>query len=179
MNRRGSHLMKFIGCMFILSGSLGLGCWYGQEFKRRLNNLRDIGHIMEMMISEIKYGKSTLPDCCRKLTGKTKEPFKSTFSQIHQSVKENSGEKFSEIYGEHMKKCVEKLSLKKVDQEIIVHLAEKGSFEDGEMQIRSIEQALDIIKSTVKQLEAEINEKSRMAVGLGAMSGLLLMLILL
>ena len=46
------------------------------------------------------------------------------------------------------------------------------------MQLRVIEQSTELLESTVEKLEKENAEKCRMAVGLGAMGGLLLILVL-
>ena len=46
------------------------------------------------------------------------------------------------------------------------------------MQLRAIEQGMERLGVTEERLEKENEEKSRMAVGLGAMGGLLLILVL-
>ena len=47
------------------------------------------------------------------------------------------------------------------------------------MQLRAIEQSAQLLGATRERLEREHGEKSRMAVGLGAMGGLLLILVFL
>jgi len=50
--------------------------------------------ILEMMMSEIRYGKTTLPECCRRIGERQPDPFGSTFLQIYESVMARQGENF-------------------------------------------------------------------------------------
>jgi hypothetical protein len=62
---------------------------------------------------------------------------------------------------------------------LAVFYAKGDGFEDGRMQLRTIDRSRELLLKTAGGLEKENAEKCRLAVGLGAMSGLLLILILL
>lgn len=130
-------------------------------------------------MSEIRFSKATLPECCRRLSERVEEPYKQAFLDIHQSMKENTGEGFGSVFSRRMESCLESVPVMKQEKELFLKFAAESGFEDGEMQIRSIERYNDMLKDIITRLEQEIAEKSRMALGLGAMSGLLLVIILL
>jgi len=67
----------------------------------------------------------------------------------------------------------------KEDRNRILSLFGEHGFEEEKMQIRRIEQSKELLEGTIGRLERENAEKCKMAVGLGAMSGLLLLIILL
>jgi stage III sporulation protein AB len=134
---------------------------------------------MEMMISEIRYSKATLPECLRKLTDRVEEPYKEAFLAIHRSMEDNTGESFASIYKKHMESCLSCVPLKAHEKDLLLKMGAGSGFEDSEMQIRSIERNKEVLKDIIAGLEREITEKSRMALGLGAMGGLLLVIILL
>lgn len=78
-----------------------------------------------------------------------------------------------------MEECLKGLPLIGEDKLNFLTLFSDNGFEDEGMQIRSIEQSKELLQQTIGRLEKENAEKCRMAVGLGAMSGLLLVIILL
>lgn len=162
----------------IVGGCLGMGLWYREAFRGRLEALRNLQRILEMLISEIRYGRSTLPECCGHIAGRLQEPYRSCFVTIHDRVVENTGVIFGQIFREQMEECLKGLPLEEADRRCFFTLFGENGFEDETMQIRSIEQCKELLLSTIGRLERENTEKCRMAVGLGAMSGLLLVIIL-
>ena len=75
----------------IIAGCLGLGLWYKQQFILRLKYIRNLQGILEMMMSEIRYGKTTLPECCRRIGERQPEPFGSTFKEVYEAVMDKKG----------------------------------------------------------------------------------------
>ncbi len=140
--------------------------------------MRNLQRILEMLISEIRYGRATLPECCGNIAGRLQEPFSSCFAQIHDRMLENTGVIFGQVFRERMEECMKRLPLTESDRKCFLTLFSENGFEDEKMQIRSIEQCKELLLGTIGRLERENAEKCRMAVGLGAMSGLLLVIIL-
>lgn len=129
-------------------------------------------------MSEIRYGKSTLPECCNHIAGHLAEPYGSCFVRIYDRMRENTGIVFGQVFREEMKGCLDSLPLKYEDKNRFLLLFPDNGFEDESMQIRTIEQNKELLQHTITALERENTEKCRMAVGLGAMSGLLLIIVL-
>lgn len=172
-------MLRIMGGIMIVSGCTGLGLWYRQQFLYRLKSLRKLDGILELFMSEIRYGKATLPECCRRLSEHLPEPYGSCFRDIFLKMQENTGESFGEVFQRYMKKCLSSLPLTKEDEETFLHFTKDSSFAEGKMQLRAIEQSRELLGEVISQLQKEIGEKCRMAVGLGAMSGLLLLIVLL
>lgn len=145
----------------------------------RLHILRTLDGMLELLMSEIRYGRATLPECCRQLSGRMEEPFASCLEEIYKRTQQNTGEKFSVVFCEAMSECLSRLPVKVEDRENFLQFVSSGSYVEGEMQLRALEQSRELLGYTIAQLELENGEKCRMAVGLGAMSGLLLLLVLL
>lgn len=130
-------------------------------------------------MGEIQYGKATLPECCKSVAERQNEPFRSTLFRIYQVMRENTGECFSQVFCENMENCLKNLPVTREDRESFLSFARGDGFGDGQMQLRTIERSRELLLLSVKKQEKENAEKCRMAVGLGAMSGLLLVIILL
>ena len=171
-------MLRLLGGILIVSGSLGMGLWYRERFVGRLAALRNLQSILEMLMSEIRYSRATLPECCIHIAKRVQEPYSSCFVHIHAEMEKNTGIGFGQIFREQMEECMKGLPLLAEDRSCILSLFADGGFEEERMQIRSIEQQKELLMHTISRLEKENREKCRMAVGLGAMSGLLLVILL-
>lgn len=170
--------MRLLGGIMMVSGCLGLGLWYRDQFIGRLRSLRDLTDMLEMLMSEIRYGKSALPECCRMLAGRTGEPYRSCLMGIYQKMRGQKGASFHKVFCADMEDCLSRLPLKQEDRQIFLQIFSEQGFQDGGMQLRCIEQGLEQLSQVIAGQEREQKEKCRMAVGLGAMSGLLLLIVL-
>ena len=68
--------------------------------------------------------------------------------------------------------------MKKEDIEEFLRFAGKEGYVDESMQIKSIELSRQELEHTAEVQQREIIQKCRLSIGLGAMSGMLLLLIL-
>lgn len=143
----------------------------------RLNSLRELQRIQELLVGEIRYGKATLPECCLHIAKRLPQPYRQSLFDIYNRMRENTGEGFASVFTQEMEGCLVKLPLTCEDRKIFLSLFSEGGFGENGMQIRTIEQSRELLQHTVDRLEQENREKCRMAVGLGAMSGLLLLII--
>ncbi len=70
------------------------------------------------------------------------------------------------------------LPLQQEDRDAFLQFISEDGYVDGQMQLLSIQRSRDLLEGTIGKLERENGEKCRLALGLGAMSGMLLILIL-
>ena len=91
-------MQKIIGLLLMLSGCMGLGLWHSLQYKQQLENLHKICYILELMCGEIRYGRCTLPECCRQLTKRVEAPYRDVFLQIYEVCMENNGESFAKSH---------------------------------------------------------------------------------
>lgn len=171
-------MIRMLGGAMIVFGCLGLGLWYKQQFIYRLKAVRSLQEILELLMSEIRYGKATLPECCRQLAQHTTSPYRECFGEVYQEMQKNTGQSFEEVFKGCMEDCLRKLPVRGEDRENFLRFTKESSFADEKMQLKSLEISSELLKRTALELEKENGEKCRMAVGLGAMSGLLLLIVL-
>lgn len=171
-------MLKVIGAVMILTGCAGTGLWYRSRFLGRIRALRQLAAILELLCSEIRYGRETLPECCGHAASRLPEEYRGAFRRIAERMRENTGESFAAVYAGETGKALDSLPLKEADRQEFLRFATQGSFADGQMQLRVIEQSREQLLKTVAVLESESADKCRMAIGLGAMSGLMIILVL-
>lgn len=171
-------MLRGLGCCMIFGGCLGLGLWYRSQLNGRICALRSLQNILELLAGEVRYGRDTLPECCGHISRYLTPPFDGAFRKIGSRMEENTGISFGEVFREEMDGILEKLPLREQDRENFLKFTLQTGFADSQMQLRSLEQAMEQLAATEEQLVRENEEKCRMAVGLGAMGGLLLILVL-
>lgn len=171
-------MLKAIGAVMILTGCAGTGLWYRSWFLGRIRALRQLAAILELLCSEIRYGRATLPECCGHAASRLPEEYRGAFRRIAERMRENTGESFAAVFAGETGKALDSLPLKEADRQEFLRFATQGSFADGQMQLRVIEQSREQLLKTVAVLESESADKCRMAIGLGAMSGLMIILVL-
>ena len=162
----------------IFGGCLGLGIWYRFQLSGRIRALRALRGILELLAGEVRYGRATLPECCSHIARYLSAPFSEAFTEIGSRMEENTGISFGEAFREGMNGILEEFPLKETDCENFLRFTSETGFADGKMQLQSIEHSVELLQATEEGLERENAEKCRMAVGLGAMGGLLLILVL-
>ena len=171
-------MFKGIGSILILAGSFGLGLLYRERMNGRIRALQQLMDILELLESEVRYGRSVLPECCKRVGEQTGGSLGEALSEVARRMQENEGISFSDVFTEVTASVLEEMPLVKEDRKTFIRFASPVGFTDGQMQQRAMEQCRERLGKTKEKLEQENAEKGRIAVGLGAMSGLLLILIL-
>lgn len=98
--------------------------------------------------------------------------------RIWEDMKGPAGAGFVENWNTYMGGAIEKAPVTKQEKEMFLGFASCLGLSDNQMQVRAIEQYRDMLASAIKLRETELEKQSRMATGLGIMSGLLLAVIL-
>lgn len=172
-------MIRLAGFSMIGLSCSGLGIWYAWNMQQRISHLHIMNRIIELLISLLQYGKSTLPECCCQLAGQVEEPYSQAFRQVSRELEDNRGSSFSEVYGRIMEEALQELPVRERDRQLFLQcILEQGSG-DSEARVRLIRRQQELLKERISRLETESREKARMAVGLGTLGGLLLIIILL
>lgn len=172
------QMLKLAGACMILTGCLGLGFWYKQQFTGRVRSLRELCNILSLLCSEIRYGRGTLPECCEHAAERLSGSCGIAFRRIAERMRENTGESFAMVFEECTKEALTEMPLKEEDREEFMRFVSAGTFGDRQMQLGLIEQSREQLEVRAAALERENAERCRMAVGLGAMGGLMIILVL-
>ncbi len=162
----------------IVCGCLGLGIWYRQQFLGRLHRIRELIAILEQWSSEVRYNRSTLPECCLRIGNCREDRLGRICKEVYEEYITSEGSGFLELAEESFRKKLNTLPLKKEDIDRFLLFTGREGYPDEAMQIRAIELAKQELERTAEMQQREISQKCRLSVGLGAMSGLLIVILL-
>lgn len=171
-------MIRGIGSIFILSGCMGLGFWYREQIRGRIRALRLLQSIQEVLESEIRYSREPFPVCCLRLATRMMGPCSCAFARIAERMEENDGLHFETVFEEEMEASFQKMPLRREDKEDFFRCILKSGPSDYMLQLKLLEQSREILRRRTDLLVNESLDKSRMAIGLGAMGGFLILLIL-
>ncbi len=172
-------MQKGIGFLMIFAGCAGLGVWYGKRYKEQVQSLRQFCYILEILEGEIRYGRCVLAQCCLQVAEHTQGPFRQSFLQVYEMMLQNRGESFEEICEACLKNGLKDVEAKKEDKEIFIHCFSRAGFQEEVLQLRMIEQGRNRLADRLCAVEREAASRYKLALGMGVMSGLLLIILLL
>lgn len=172
-------MQKMLGFLMIFAGCTGLGAWYGNRYREQVQTLRQFCYILELLEGEIRYGRCVLAQCCLQVAEHTREPFRQSFLRVYERMQQNGGESFEEICEDCLKTGLKEVVAKTEDKEIFIHCFSKVGFQEEVLQLRMIEQGKSRLEDRLYAVEREAVSRYKLALGIGVMSGLLLVILLL
>ncbi len=131
-----------------------------------------------MFASEVSFGRTTMPECCLKISLSMPEPYKECLSGIFEEAESDSGRDFMEVFAQHIRETLKRMPLEASDLEDFLLFTGHGGLQDREMQLRLLQESRERIGQTVFLQEKEFARKGGLVTGLGVMGGLLLAVIL-
>ena len=132
----------------------------------------------ELLTEELKYRQDTLARCCKNTSLYTKEPVNSMLAEIWEVCEEKINANFNEVFKTAVKKHLKGSGLKMKEIDIIANLFSDTNFYDKEMQINSIRYNTMLLKNVCAEIQKHVNEKARLALYLGVMSGIVTIILL-
>ncbi len=172
------QVSNLVGYIFILAGCSGLGIWYSMQMQRRIQHIKEMIRILDLVSSEIDYGHSTLPECCERIYERTGEPYKSAFQSIYDHLQDDKGGDFCKVSETVLQEALTGSPLKE-ERDIFIKCFSDVGYADGWLQLQTIERGKKELLGILDTEEEEIKKRSKLAISLGTMSGILLVLILL
>lgn len=172
-------MQKIVGFIMILSGCCGLGLWYSSQFKKQVETLKDFCRILELFLGQIRFGRCTLQEGMFRITERVKEPYQQVFTDIYREICENHGESFGSICGRYLEEGLKRLPCRKQEKDIFIKCFAAEGFEEDTMQLRMIERTKEELEEILRETAAGNESRCRLALSLGAMSGLLLVILFL
>lgn len=170
-------ISKIAGYVFVFLGCSGLGFWYSLQMKQKVFHIKEMIRILELFCSEIEYGQSPLIECCEMIADKVPIPYQDAFKRISEHPKEE-GIAFGQLCERYLRDGLKELPVGEEKEYFIRCFLDIG-YADIWMQRRCMERGMEELRGCLRTEEEDLKKRSKLAVTLGTMSGLLLVLIML
>ncbi len=111
-------MLRLFGAILIFAGCTALGKFYRTRYYESIRLLKTMEKILDLFISEVRYGKSTLHECLFMIAEKTEEPFRGTLLSAGKLLQKEDGRDFSACWEEAFAVLLQKLPLTKEERKL-------------------------------------------------------------
>ncbi|WP_139904269.1 stage III sporulation protein SpoIIIAB [Clostridium thermarum] len=171
-------MIKIFGAVLIVLASTLLGFIFAENARKRLVQLREIQSALIQLQNEIFFTRTTLPDACDSVAGKSKYPINIIFERVSKQLKSNGSNSVYDAFLSALSEEVEENCLTKEDKEILLDLAKAlgESDLDGHKKVFSLSE--HNLKTIIQTLEGNVDKNVKMYRFLGFSLGAAVAIIL-
>lgn len=172
-------ILEIIGSSFVVAGTSFLGFWWAANYKRRMEELGQMEHLMHMLYGEIKYREGNFSESFLSIGRHCNGRIQIFAIQLSDALNEGSGDPFFIIWTNAVKRCWKNSALTEEDKDIFISVGKKMGYLDKEMQLNTIELFLTQIEQRQEALRKMLPEKCRISRLIGVLSGIFIVILLL
>ncbi|MCX0392994.1 stage III sporulation protein SpoIIIAB [Clostridium perfringens] len=170
--------MKVFFLLIIVLLSSLIGYLYGEGFRNRLSQLRELKRALIDFENDIVYTYTTLPESIESIALKAKSPIKELFNEISFKLKNNEVENVYMAFKESINEHKKEMNLRNKDFEILLDLSKSLGETNVEGQIKIFNLAKEKLDIELEIAEDECNKNTKvyryLGVAVGAMIAIFL-----
>ncbi|MCL2564289.1 MAG: stage III sporulation protein AB [Defluviitaleaceae bacterium] len=169
-------LIQALGAVLIIGSSTMWGAYMAAKSYFRLRDLREMKRAFGILISEIDYAQSPLEEAAVNIAIKCSLPIKGIFENFSKGL---SGKvNVWELWSETIENSQKDSYFSTEDMEVFKSFGKTLGYLDREMQLRNIEMQIDYINQKTDELEKTWEKSRKMYLSLGALGGVMAVILL-
>ncbi len=172
-------MLKLLSGAIIFFGFGYFGILFSQKFKTRVRQLTDFQRAMTELEYSIEFMSMTIGDSLVMIAKNSETELKNIFLYVSDRLKSSPGSEMQKIWKRALSKYSEGLALKKDDLEIIIDFSKNLGTGNREKEKNNIKVTSMRLKIAEDEARAELEQNSKMYRGLGFLSGIFVVIILL
>lgn len=171
--------IKLIGCLLVIASTAGIGFFFSNEMKCRVEHLKELKKLIGLLRGDIRYANTPLPEAINAIARRHDGDFTNFFQKISTKLNELSGLTFCSIWKEAVEKDLINTSLVKKDKIHLVQFGENLGYLDKDMQMNTLDLYISQMEDEINDLTKSLKEKTYLYNSLGIMAGLFITIIML
>lgn len=176
--------LRILGAFLVMTGSTGVGMYFGSNLQDRLGKLQMIKRHFMAMRGDIGYSGTTLPEALETMAEKLSQSgecreFQEFYQEVSQRLLAREGIPFREIWEEAIERHLKKTTLNKNDLQLLSSLGGQFGYLDREMQLKTIDLYLERLEEERLLEVQKAGEKMRLYRTLGILAGAFLIVVML
>lgn len=172
-------MLKLCGAILIISGTTCYGFFLSFKKKSRITRLRALKETFIILIGQIRYARTTIPEAFGEIAEKCSYTDISNFYEfVAANLKNHSCKEFSEAWNMGIDNYIRDIFLTEADCALLKNVGNMPLYLDAQMQIAVLEETSSQLQTVIAQAEKDINEKCKIYQSFGLIIGLLIVLIL-
>lgn len=170
---------KIIGCILVVLSSAGMGFFFSNEMKCRIEDLKELRKLIVLLRGDIRYGSTPLPEAISIIARRHNGCFQAFFTKVSSKLNELSGVTFSRIWKEAVENDLTDTSLNKKDKSQLIHFGDNLGYLDKDMQMNTLDLYLTQLEDEIQELTKTVKEKAYLYKSLGIMAGVFISIVML
>lgn len=171
--------IKIIGCILIIASSTGIGFYFSNEMRCRIEDLKELRKLIVLLRGDIRYASTPLPEAISSIARRNHGNYVGFFTSTSIKLQELSGLTFSDIWKEAVEKELTNTSLAKKDKLHLTQFGENLGYLDKEMQMNTLDLYIVQLEDEIAELSKMAKEKAYLYNSLGIMAGIFISIIML
>lgn len=151
-------IIKVICSLVIIISCTLLGVKYGENLRKRVEELNSLLQAVNLMKVHIQYTFTPIPEILEDIANKSNEPLASLFRNISEILFQNAVDSVHEAFTEELSKENHELHLKNDDKSILLDLAKSLGDTDVEGQNNVLSLIEMKLKKQIKSAEIELDK---------------------
>ncbi len=172
-------MIKLVGSLFLISGSVGYGVCMITSMKKQIQDLRDVNYFIKLLRSGISYRKETIAEACQSAGERLTGSIQNMALQIANRMREERHISFKRAWEIYANEYLNASAIHLNEKKLILKFPDYIGFSDENMQLNVIDDFLERLESEVESREKRIPEQKKVIMGVSIVSGLLLAILLL
>lgn len=171
-------LLRLLGTVAIMVGSVGLGLYFSSREDFRARELLEFKRALLILSSEIDFMATPISMACANIAHRIEGEMANLFKDFASLLEKATGETASQIWDRALVAIKEKTFLSPEDQNMLKGFGKTLGYLDKQMQQNAINYTISYIDETLGAIQAKGAQTKRMYRSLGVIGGLLITIIL-
>ena len=171
-------LIRAVGAFAVMLGCGGLGFYFAAKEGFRVQELLEFKKALLILSSEIEYMRAPLAVACGNIAKRTGLTISKMFDKFSEFLKQGEGESAYQLWLNAMDTIAESSFLAEEDIDVLEGFGKTLGYLDKNMQQNAIDYAINYIENKVGTLQIQSDKNKKMYRSLGAIVGLLIIVVL-
>jgi stage III sporulation protein AB len=172
------NIMKIIGCILVIASSTGMGFFFSNEIRCRIDDLKELKKLIGLLRGDIRYANTPLPEAISSINRRHSGKFTIFFGNVSEKLHELSGKTFSEVWKNAAEKELANTSLSKKDKLNLIQFGDNLGYLDKDMQMNTLDLYISQLEDEIRDLSKSVKEKAYLYNTLGIMAGIFIVIIM-
>lgn len=172
-------MIKMLGLICIIAGGSGIGYSMSRQISRRYEELLNLQRMTAMLVGEITYGNTPLPEALCSIARRLDGPVAVFLDKLSAVLLEQPHESLAVLFAQNMRESLGKSQLQEKDLQALARMGSFLGYLDRDMQLRTLKLYQTELEREIEDTYKSMPGKKKLYQCIGIMGGLFLVILLL
>lgn len=171
-------MLKLFGILMILIASWGYAGSLVTQLNHRRKHLGDCGEMLELLMGEIRYGKTPLQEAFLQTASRLGGILGEILKEIAEKLAENNYRSMEQVWNECFENRQKELGFTKEELEVVKNIGKNLGYLDIQTQMAHLTMYQKQMEGFLQQVEKTSKEKKKLYRSLSMVAGVMVILLL-